>query len=126
MPVTYTEYPEKARVEFTVSGHLYKADYDAVVVPLQAFIEQHGTIQMVEVVESFAGFDPAVLFPGVQFDFRHIQNIRHAAIVTDIGWMSPIVQATSMVLPTHIRCFPLAERAAAHAWLDSERENDAA
>jgi hypothetical protein len=118
MSVTYTEFPERKRVELTVSGHLSKADYDEVIAPLQAFIDAHGTIQIVEVVESFEGFDPSVLLPGFKFDIENIQHVSHAAIVSDIGWISPIAQAASRLLPTQIRTFALDERDAAHDWLD--------
>lgn len=120
MPVKYAEIPEKKRVEFVMNGHLSKADYDSVVAPLQNFIDAHGKIQMIEVIESFTGFDPAVLMPGMQFDIQNIKHISHVALVTDIGWMSPIAQATSTLLPTKIRSFALGDLKAARAWLDAE------
>lgn len=121
MPVTYEEFPDKKRVEFTVSGHLSKEDFDAVTGPLQDFIDTHGTIHLVEVVESFSGFDPAVLLPGLQFDLRNIQHVSHVAVVTDVSWISPMAQASAVLLPTKIRTFALAERDDAHAWLDEEQ-----
>jgi len=120
LPVTYTEIPDKHRVEFTISGHLSKEDYDAVIAPLQAFIDRHGTIQIIEIVESFGGFDPSVLLPGLKFDLQNIQHVSHAALVTDVGWMGPIAMATSRLVPTKMRTFALAEIDAARAWLDEE------
>ncbi len=120
MTVTYTEIPEKKRVEFTVGGHISHDDYISVVEPMEKFIEAHGKVQMIEVVESFSGFDPSVLLPGIQFDFKAIPHISHIAIVTDIGWISPISRAVGALLPSRLRVFARDQLDDARAWLDSE------
>ena len=68
MAITYTEFPEKKRVEFTVSGQITKADYDSIAGPMEAFIDAHGTVQMIEVVDHFSGFDPGLLLPGLTIE----------------------------------------------------------
>lgn len=120
MTVSYTEIPEKKRCEFTVSGHVSYDDYASVVTPMEAFIDTHGTVQMIEIIDSFSGFDPSVLLPGIKFDFKAIPHISHVAIVTDIGWLSPVSRAVGALLPTRLRVFPRDELDAARAWLDSE------
>ena len=88
MAITYTEFPEKKRVEFTVSGQITKADYDSIAGPMEAFIDAHGTVQMIEVVDHFSGFAPGLLLPGLRFDIKALPHISHIAVVTDIGWLS--------------------------------------
>ena len=117
MPVTYTENPATKTVEFTVSGHMSRADYDKVIAPMEKFIETHGTVKMIEVVESFSGFDPSILLPGIQFDIRNIRHISHVAVVSDIAWFSPFIRLASAVTPIQMRSFALADLDAARAWL---------
>lgn len=117
MPITYTEHPDTKTVEFTVEGHMSRADYDKVVTPMQAFIDTHGTIKMIEVVKSFTGFDPTVLLPGVAFDIRNIRHISHVAIVSDISWFSPFIQAASAVTPIQMRSFAMKDIDKARAWV---------
>lgn len=121
MTVTYTEIPEKARVEFTVSGHISYDDYLKIAEPTEKFVEAYDKIQMIEVVNHFSGFDPAVLLPGIKFDFKVIRHITHIAIVTDIGWISPIARAVGALLPTRMRVFERDQLEMARAWLDAER-----
>ncbi len=121
MTVTYTEIPEKRRVEFTVSGHITLEDYKRVADPMERFIETHDKVQMIEVVDHFSGFDPSVLLPGIKFDIKAIRHISHIALVTDIGWISPIARAVGALMPTRMRVFPRDEIEAARAWLDAEQ-----
>ncbi|MDD9744578.1 MAG: STAS/SEC14 domain-containing protein [Marinovum algicola] len=124
MAITYTEFPEKKRVEFTVSGQITKADYDSIAGPMEAFIDAHGTVQMIEVVDHFSGFDPGLLLPGLRFDIKALPHISHIAVVTDIGWLSPIARSVGALLPTRMRVFPRDGLDAARAWLDGENPED--
>lgn len=117
MPITYIEHPDTKTVEFTVEGHMSREDYDTVITPMQAFIDTHGTIKMIEVVKSFTGFDPSILLPGVAFDIRNIMHISHVAVVSDIGWFSPFIHAASAVTPIQMRSFAMRDIDKARAWL---------
>ena len=117
--IDYKEYPNTKTVEFRVSGKLSKEDYDAVVTPLQAFIDTHGSVRIIEVVESFSGFDPAVLIPGIRFDLKNISHISRAAVVSDIGWFSPLVRAASALTPIEIRMFGMDQLDNARDWAQS-------
>jgi SpoIIAA-like len=79
----------------------------------------HGTIKMIEVVESFDGFDPSVIWPGIKFDFKNIRNISHVAVVSDIGWLSPLAKAAGALLSTKLRAFSISELDDAREWIKS-------
>lgn len=117
MPLTYVEHPETRTVEFTVEGFLSRADYDAVIPAMQAFIDTHGTVRMLEVVKGFVGLDPTVILPGIAFDLRNLMHISHVAVATDIGWISPFILAASAVTPIRMRSFTLDQIDAARVWL---------
>jgi len=44
MPVTYTEDPATRTVELAVSGHISRADFDALAPRIEAFAEAHGPV----------------------------------------------------------------------------------
>ncbi|SLN69018.1 hypothetical protein PEL8287_03845 [Roseovarius litorisediminis] len=119
MAITYSENDETKTVEFTVSGRVTRADYDKVVAPMQAFIDRHGKVKMIEIIESFDGFEPSVLWPGIKFDFQNIRHISHVAVVSDIGWISPVSKAAGAFLSTKLRTFEMSEVDQARAWVAS-------
>ena len=116
MTITYQEYPETKTVEMAVNGRITRADYDTAVDQMQTFIDAQGTVKFIEIVHSFDGFDPSVIWPGVKFDFRNISHISHVAIVSDIGWLGPISKAAGALMPTKLRTFTLAELDKAREW----------
>lgn len=117
MTVSYAEDPDAKIVELTVSGRITREDYDAVIDRLQAFIDAHGTIRLIETVESMDGFDPSVIWPGIKFDFRNIRHISHVAVVSDIGWIGPASKAAGALISTKLRTFGLDELAEARDWI---------
>lgn len=117
MSLTYTEYPDDAIVEIRVEGHLTREDYDAVIEPLQDFIDAHGTIKLIEIIDSFTGFDPSTVWAGMKFDFRNIRHVSHVAVVSDIGWMGPVAKAAGAVISSDVRTFDMDELDAARAWV---------
>ncbi len=116
MPVSYAEDAETRTVLLTVDGRVTQDDWDRIVPRFEAFMNAHGTIRLVEIIESLKGFDPVLLWDGVRFDMKAIPHISHCAIATDIGWMSPIVKAAGKVMSMQMRVFPLAESDAAREW----------
>jgi hypothetical protein len=119
MSISYSENDDTKVAKIVVSGRITRADYDEAVVPLQAFIDRHGTVKLIEVIESFDGFEPSMLWPGIKFDFKNIRHFSHVAVVSDIGWIGPLSKAAGALLTTQLRTFDLAELDAAEAWLAS-------
>ncbi len=117
MAITYHEDDDSRVVEFTVSGKVTRADYDTVIGPMQAFIDRHGNVKMVEVIESFEGFEASVLWPGIKFDIQNLRHISHVAVVSDIGWISPISKAAGALLSTRLRTFNINELDKARDWI---------
>lgn len=116
MSLSYVEHPTTKTVEFRIDGKLTREDYDRVIGPMQAFIDAHGTVRVIEIVESFSGFDPAVLIPGIKFDIKNLSHISRVAIVSDIGWFSPLVRAASAITAVEMRMFEMAQLDEAREW----------
>lgn len=117
MTVSYSIDHDAQLIEFRVSGYITKEDYTALLDPMQAFIDRHGRVKMIEIVESFEGFDPAVLLPGIKFDLKNISHISHVAVVSDIGWISPFVKMAGMVISTKLRFFEMDDLDEARSWV---------
>ncbi len=122
MPVTYNASDETKTVELTVSGKVTQSDWDAVAPQFEKFVEKNGTIRLVEIIESFKGFDPSLLWEGIKLDFKVIPHISHCAVVSDISWISPISKAAGAVMSMQLRTFPLAQVDDARAWIANPQD----
>ncbi len=117
MSVRYSEDPDAKAIEITVNGRVTRADWEEVAPRFEAFMNAHGTIRLIEVVEELDGFDTGMIWDGIKFDFKAVPHISHCAVVTDIAWMSPLTRAVGAVMPMKMRVFPLAEVQEAREWL---------
>ncbi|TFH08974.1 MAG: STAS/SEC14 domain-containing protein [Nitrosomonadales bacterium] len=119
MTTMYKEIPEQKTVEFIIYGKVTKEDFDQISEKLHKFIEAHGTIKLIEVIQSFEGFDPSVIWDGIKFDIQHLRFISHCAVVSDNGWISPISKAAGAFISTKLRTFSLVQLDEARQWLKS-------
>ena len=117
MACIYTEHDTAPVAEIRVVGHVTEHDMDTIIPKMEAFIARHGTIRIVEVIERFEGFDPTTILDGIKFDIKHMKDISHAAIVSDIPWISFLTNAFAMVSPIVVKTFPEAEVEAARDWI---------
>lgn len=117
MTTSYRMIPETKTFEFTVSGKVTSDDFDALVSPLEDFVQEHGKIKLLEIIENFQGFDPMMMWQGMKLDAKIIPHITHCAVVSDMGWLSPLTKAAGAFMATKLRTFDLAELDAARAWL---------
>lgn len=119
MALTYTEDANSKVMEIRLDGRVTRADFDAIKDRVQAFIDAHQPVRMVEIIDSFEGFEPSVLWPGIKFDIRNIRHISHVAVVSDIGWISPLSKAAGAVVSTRLRTFDMAHLDDARDWVRS-------
>lgn len=116
MTITLSEHPKEGFIEIGVSGRVTEAEMNAALPQIERFIEEHGTIRIVEVIAGFDGFDLGAVRPGIAFDFKHLRHITHAAVVCDKGWMGPVSRLVGAILPVQVRTFSSHDRDAARAW----------
>ena len=117
MATSYREIDATKTFEFTVSGKVTEEDFDALSGPLADFVAKHDKIKLLEIIENFQGFDPMMLWKGMKFDIKIIPHITHCAVVSDMGWISPLTKAAGAFMATRLRTFDLGELDAARAWL---------
>lgn len=123
MACIYTEHETLPVVELRVVGRVTQHDMDEIIPKLSAFIERHGKIRLVEIIEVFDGFEPSTILDGMRFDYQHLRDVTHAAVVSDIGWIGVLTRAAGMVMPVSLRVFPMSEIDAARDWAaNADRE----
>ncbi len=118
MTLSYIEYPETKTVEIQVEGDITREEFDTVIADMDRFIQDHGTVKLLETVATFnVGLDMYMLWEGMKFDMKNIRHISHCAVVSDIGWISPMSKAAGAFMSTKLRTFKMDEVEAARAWL---------
>lgn len=117
MPATLITHADTKTAEIQVEGHVSREDFDNLAPEFEAFVAANDKIRLLEVIHSLDGFDPSMIWEGVKLDFKVIPHISHCAVVSDIGWISPMSKAAGALVSTKLRTFSLAELDAARAWL---------
>ena len=116
MACIYSEHDSAPVAEIRVVGRVTQNDMDKVLPQIEAFIRKHGQIRIVEVIEKFEGFDPTTVLDGLKFDYNHLSDVTHAAVVSDIAWIGVMTRASSMMMPVAIRTFSMDQLDEARAW----------
>ncbi|MCT4558381.1 MAG: STAS/SEC14 domain-containing protein [Pelagimonas sp.] len=116
MPITYEEFPETKSIEFTYRGMLTVEDYQGLVEPLVRMIERFGDVNVVDVVDSFAGFDDALYDAFSPKDTDLLKHIKRLAVVSDLGWVCPIMSHAPEDLIVNIRSFRRDQHEIARGW----------
>lgn len=121
MPIHYAEDAASATAILTLRGPLGWADYAALCAPMMALRDRCGPLKVIEVIESFAGFEDgledwietACAQGGAQ---GFLADLTHVAIVSDIGWFCPVL-SVSLSRGFALRSFALADFDSARAWM---------
>ena len=117
MACIYTEHKTLPVVEILVDGRVTEHDMDQILPKMEVFIEKHGKVRMVEIIERFEGFDPSTILDGIKFDVKHMTDLTHVAVVTDTPWIGFMTRAAAAVVPLTIRVFDLDALDEARAWI---------
>jgi hypothetical protein len=56
-------------------------EFDAVASKLEAFINRHGQVRVLEVIENFEGMDVAAFWHDIKFSLRHVRDFSRLAVV---------------------------------------------
>ena len=121
----YREDPDNGIVEITIDAKITQEDFDRVAGQMEAFINAHGKIKILEEIRQFSGCDASVLWEGTKFDMKHLKDYSHCAVVSDKGWVGPIAKAAGAMISCKVRVFPLDQIDEARRWLKSPDAQDA-
>lgn len=117
MTTIYKEHPTLKTVEIIVDGKVTADEFHSIMPQMEAFIEKHGKIKILEIVKNFGGMSLSVMLEGIKFDFKHIKDFSHCAVVTDEGWIGPFTRLFTPFFDVEVKTFKLSEEVNARKWL---------
>jgi len=106
-----------------VSGRIEKGDVDTVMPLMKEKIASSEKINLYVELESFTGMSMAAVMEKFRHAVLSISHIRKEAVVTDISWMSAVLDVTEKLYPIfpgiEVRHFPTEKREEALSWIAS-------
>lgn len=117
MGMQYKEDPEHKLIELVVDGKVTRQEFGNITKKMEAFITKHDRIKVLEDVRKFTGLDPSVIWEGIKFDFYHLKDVSHCAVVSDMGWVGPFARAAGVFISCEIRTFHRDKIEDAREWL---------
>ena len=115
----YKENAENKTIEIIIDGKIEQEEFDKVAPQMEDFIGAHGKIKVLEEIRKFEGMDPSVFWDGLKFDMKHLKDVSHCAVVSDLGWVGPVAKASGVFFSCKIRTFPTNKLGEAKEWLKS-------
>jgi len=100
-------------------GEIRAEHYERDLIPrIGAAVKASGPARLYyELGEDFHGFSLGAAWDDAMVGLRHLSDFARVAVVTDIGWIRSGTALFAPLIPCEVRVFPLAERAAARAWI---------
>ena len=115
--LTHTVDEKSGIVEIVIDGQVDPADYDAAITAIDAMIERHGTVKVLEVLKNIGWVDPSIWWKDTIWGLTRIRDFGRCAVVTDKGWVGPFARAIGALMPAEVRVFPLDSIEEARTWL---------
>jgi hypothetical protein len=81
--LSYKEHDNAQAVEIVIEGRVSTEQFDALAARLEAFIERHGQVRVLEIVRDFEGMDATAFWHDIKFSLRHLKDFSRVAIVVN-------------------------------------------
>ncbi|WP_342071161.1 STAS/SEC14 domain-containing protein [Yoonia algicola] len=109
--------PEVMAME--LDGYMTDDEMEAISKEVLSRLESGGEFSALIKVKSFRGFDPGILTEGSFFKmkFGAMKDMKKYAIVTDEGWLKPLLGFARSISGIDMKLFPLADEQAAWSWV---------
>jgi hypothetical protein len=115
--LSYKEHDNAQAVEILLKGRVSTEEFDGVAAKLEAFIDRHGHVRVLEIIQDFEGMDAVAFWHDIKFSLRHLNDFSRIAIVcnpdTHHLWSSLVAPFISSAVD-HFRP---GEEEAARDWL---------
>jgi hypothetical protein len=104
---------------FACHGQVTRADYTSILVPeIERLLRDHAKLRIYyEVAPDFTGFEPGAMWEDAKLGLGHLTAWGRVALVTDVTWIGRTATFFAAIMPGQVRVFPIAETAAARAWI---------
>ena len=79
--LSYKEHDNAQAVEILLTGRVSTEEFDGVAAKLEAFIDRHGHVRVLEIIQDFEGMDAVALWHDIKFSLRHLKDFSRMAVV---------------------------------------------
>ena len=79
--LSYKEYDNAQAVEIVLKGRVSTEEFDSVASKLEAFIQRHGQVRVLEIIKDFEGMDAVAFWHDIKFSLRHLNDFSRMAVV---------------------------------------------
>jgi len=79
--LSYKEYDNAQAVEILLKGRVSTEEFDGVASKLEAFIDRHGKVRVLEIIQDFEGMDAVAFWHDIKFSLRHLKDFSRMAVV---------------------------------------------
>lgn len=116
--IDYEEDQTTGVVKITISGRVSREEFDRVADKLEALIEKHEQVRILEIIQDFEGMDAGAFWDDLKFSLRHLSDFSRCAVVSD----QKVVDLWSQILGPFLSCevahFEPDQLAEAQRWLE--------
>jgi SpoIIAA-like len=81
--LSYKEHDNAQAVEILVKGRVSTEEFDRIATKLEAFIQRHGQVRVLEIIKDFEGMDAVAFWHDIKFSLRHVKDFNRVAIVSN-------------------------------------------
>lgn len=105
-------------VEIVISGWVSREEFDRVAEKLEALIDLHGKVRVLEIVRDFEGMDAGAFWDDLKFSLRHLSDFSRCAVVSDGQVINLVSEILGPFLSCEVAHFEPHQVNEAHAWLE--------
>ena len=91
--LSYKEHDNAQAVEILLKGRVSTEEFDSVASKLEAFIQRHGQVRVLEIIKDFEGMDAVAFWHDIKFSLRHLKDFSRMAVVCNSRHASSLVQS---------------------------------
>lgn len=121
--LSYREIDNAKTAEIRIAGKVSTEEFDDVAGKLEAFIERHGEVRLMEIFESFEGMDARAFWHDIRFSLRHLRDFDRCAVVCEATIFDLWSELVAPFTKCEVRQFKPDQLDEARAWLS--RNGDA-
>jgi hypothetical protein len=115
--LAYKEMDNLAAVEIEISGRVDTEEFDKTAKKLEACIQRHRRVRVLESIHDFEGMDAKALWHDLKFSLRHLNDFSRVAIVSEERFLSIWSAIAEPFIDCQVEYFPPDQVEAARDWL---------
>jgi len=116
--IEISEQPKSDVIELRIGKDVSKEEFKTVLEELEEMFADRDEIRILEDVQQIPSFDPSMIWEDLKFTLKHMDDISHCAVVSDLGWVGPYARIAGALSQCQIRVFPSDQKEKARTWLN--------